>query len=129
MPVFTDPVPHSTRQYRLILTQYLLVPLIIHHFVRHSSLISPFMIHLMSHAQYTWSSYPLIFAFVFVFFLSFCFICFRDQTSGTETFFFETKFSQIDIETFFVTNFQRPKTKTLKKIWQMSRNRDVTLCL
>ena len=45
-----------TTQYRLILTQYLLVPLIIHHFVRHSWIISPFMIQLMSHAQYTWSS-------------------------------------------------------------------------
>ena len=56
VPVFTDPVPPSTRQYRLILTQYLLVPLIIHHFVRHSWIISPLIIHLMSHAQYTWSS-------------------------------------------------------------------------
>ena len=50
----------STSQYRHILTQYHQVPLIIHHLVRHSSvnwIISLFTTHLMSHAQYTWSSY------------------------------------------------------------------------
>ena len=49
----------STSQYRHILTQYHQVPLIIHHLVRHSSvnwIISLFTTHLMSHAQYTWSS-------------------------------------------------------------------------
>ena len=43
----------------LILTQYLLVSLIIHHVVRHSWIISLFMIHLMSHAPYTWSSFHI----------------------------------------------------------------------
>ena len=50
----------STSQYRHILTQYHQVPLIIYHLVRHSSvdwIISLFTTHLMSHAQYTWSSY------------------------------------------------------------------------
>ena len=50
----------STSQYRHILTQYHQVPLIIHHLVRHSSvnwIISLFTIHLMSHAQYIWSSF------------------------------------------------------------------------
>ena len=50
----------STSQYRHILTQYHQVPLIIHHLVRHSSanwIISLFTTHLMSHAQYTWSSF------------------------------------------------------------------------
>ena len=49
----------STSQYRHILTQYHQVPLIIHHLLRHSSvnwIISLFTTHLMSHAQYTWSS-------------------------------------------------------------------------
>ena len=53
----------STSQYRHILTQYHQVPLIIHHLVRHSSvnwIISLFTTHLMSHAQYTWSSYFII---------------------------------------------------------------------
>ena len=52
----------STSQYRHILTQYHQVPLIIHHLVRHSSvnwIISLFMTHLMSHAQYTRSSFIL----------------------------------------------------------------------
>ena len=54
----------STSQYRHILTQYHQVPLIIHHLVRHSSvnwIISLFTTHLMSHAQYTWSSFTLPF--------------------------------------------------------------------
>ena len=49
----------STSQYRHILIQYHQVPLLIHHLDRHSSanwIISLFMTHLMSHAQYTWSS-------------------------------------------------------------------------
>ena len=46
----------STSQYRHILTQYHQVPIIIHHLVRHSSL---FTTHLMSHAQYTRSSFLL----------------------------------------------------------------------
>ena len=49
----------STSQYRHILTQYHQVPLMIHHLVRHRSvnwIISLFPTHLMSHAQYTWSS-------------------------------------------------------------------------
>ena len=49
----------STSQYRLILIQYHQVPLLIHHLDRHSSanwIISLFTTHLMSHAQYTWSS-------------------------------------------------------------------------
>ena len=60
----------STSQYRHILTQYHQVPLIIHHLVRHSSvnwIISLFTTHLMSHAQYTWSSY-LGFILLFVVF-------------------------------------------------------------
>ena len=54
----------STSQYRHILTQYHQVPLIIHHLVRHSSvnwIISLFTTHLMSHAQYTWSSFSYFF--------------------------------------------------------------------
>ena len=50
----------STSHYRYILTQYHQIPLIIHHIVRHSSvnwIISLFRTHLMSHAQYTWSSF------------------------------------------------------------------------
>ena len=53
----------STSQYRHILTQYHQVPLIIHHLVRHSSvnwIISLFTTHLMSHAQYTCSSFLVI---------------------------------------------------------------------
>ena len=53
----------STSQYCHILTQYHQVPLIIHHLVRHSSanwIISHFTTNLMSHAQYTWSSYKNI---------------------------------------------------------------------
>ena len=53
----------STSQYRHILTQYHQVPLIIHHLVRQSSvnwIISLFTTHLMSHAQYTWSSWNLL---------------------------------------------------------------------
>ena len=53
----------STSQYRHILTQYHQVPLIIHHLVRHSSvnwIISLFTTHLMSHAQYTWSSFHAV---------------------------------------------------------------------
>ena len=49
----------STSQYRHILIQYHQVPLLIHHLDRHSSanwIISLFTTHLMSHAQYTWSS-------------------------------------------------------------------------
>ena len=49
----------STSQYRHILIQCHQVPLIIHHLVRHRSadwIISLFTTHLMSHAQYTWSS-------------------------------------------------------------------------
>ena len=49
----------SNSQYRHILTQYHQVPLIIHQLVRHSSanwIISLFTTHLISHAQYTWSS-------------------------------------------------------------------------
>ena len=65
VPTYDDPVPPSTRQYHLILTQYLMVPLIIHHFVRHSWIISPFMIHLMSHAQYTWSSFQYLYCWSF----------------------------------------------------------------
>ena len=51
----------STSQYRHIRTQYHQVPLIINHLVRDSSVnlkISHFTTHLMSHAQYTWSSFP-----------------------------------------------------------------------
>ena len=54
----------NTSQYCHILTQYHQVPLIIHHLVRHSSanwIISHFTTTLMSHAQYTWSSYNMIF--------------------------------------------------------------------
>ena len=54
----------SISQYRHILTQYHQVPLIIHHLLRHSSvnwIISLFTTHLMSHAQYTWSSYYICF--------------------------------------------------------------------
>ena len=50
----------STSQYRHILTQYHQVPFIVHYLVRHSSvnwIISLFTTHLMSHAQYTWSSF------------------------------------------------------------------------
>ena len=49
----------STSQYRHILIQYHQVPLLIHHLDSHSSanwIISLFTTHLMSHAQYTWSS-------------------------------------------------------------------------
>ena len=49
----------NTSQYRHILTQYHQVPLLIHYLVRRSSanwIISLFTTHLMSHAQYTWSS-------------------------------------------------------------------------
>ena len=52
----------STSQYCHILTQYHQVPIIIHHLVRHSSaywIISLFTTHLMSHAQYTWSSFSM----------------------------------------------------------------------
>ena len=51
----------STSQYCHILTQYHQVPLIIHHLVRHSSVnwIISHMTHMMSHAQYTWSSLKL----------------------------------------------------------------------
>ena len=51
----------STSQYRHILTQYHQVPLIIHHLVRHSSanwIIFLFTTHLVSHAQYSSSSFP-----------------------------------------------------------------------
>ena len=57
----------STSQYRHILTQYHQVPLIINHPERHSSVNlknSHFTTHLMSHAQYTWSSF-LKLAFTF----------------------------------------------------------------
>ena len=53
----------STSQYRHILIQYHQVPLLIHHLDRHSSanwIISLFTTHLMSHAQYTWSSWHMI---------------------------------------------------------------------
>ena len=49
-----------TGQYCHKLTQYHQVPLLIHHLVRHSSanyIIFPFTTHLMSHAQFTWSSF------------------------------------------------------------------------
>ena len=52
----------STSQYRHILIQYHQVPLIIHHLDRRSSanwIISLFTTHLMSHAQYTWSSFSI----------------------------------------------------------------------
>ena len=67
----TSPVPPNTKQFQLILTsqyRHILnqnhqVPLIIHHLVRHNSvngIISLFTTHLMSHAQYTWSSFLLL---------------------------------------------------------------------
>ena len=49
----------ETSQYCHILIQYHQVPLLIHHLNRHSSanwINSLFTTHLMSHAQYTWSS-------------------------------------------------------------------------
>ena len=54
---------------------------------------------------------------------------FEIKYSETETFSSRPNFLKPILRHFFVTNFQRPKTNTLKKIWQMSRNRDVTLCL
>ena len=57
----------STSQYRHILIQFHQVPLLIHHLDRHSSanwIISLFTTHLMSHAQYTWSSIVYICIFV-----------------------------------------------------------------
>jgi len=51
---------HHTRMYILCISIQCKYT-INNHFVRHSWLISPFMIHLMSHAQYTWSSLYLLF--------------------------------------------------------------------
>ena len=70
----------STSQYRHILTQYHQVPLIIHHLVRHSSvnwIISLFTTHLMSHAQYTWSSFFLCFPYSAALILSFMVLFYR----------------------------------------------------
>ena len=58
----------STSQYRHILTQYHQVPLKIHH--------------LMSHAQYTWSSSSFDFVFVFVFVLFFVVQCHSSSGGG-----------------------------------------------
>ena len=68
-PSITNLYWQNTSQYHHILTQYHQVPLIIHHLVRHSSakwIISLFTTHLMSHAQYTWSSLHL-YLYLFVF--------------------------------------------------------------
>ena len=62
----------STSQYRHILTQYHQVPLIIHH--------------LMSHAQYTWSSFHLL-SFI-ILFVSFLFYIFLYCIFNTSIFFF-----------------------------------------
>ena len=76
---FADPVPPNTMQYLLIPTKYQSVSsytdpqvsLIIHHLVFSSAnwIFSLFTIHLMSHAQYTWSSFCDV-AMVMVFFQS-----------------------------------------------------------
>ena len=59
IPISTNLYWPSTSQYRHIQTQYHQVQIMIHHPVRPSSAnwkISLFETHLMSHAQYTWSS-------------------------------------------------------------------------
>ena len=60
IPNITNLYWQNTSQYRHILTLYHQVPLIIHYLVRRSTanwIISLFTTHLMSHADYTWSSF------------------------------------------------------------------------
>ena len=60
IPSITNLYWPITGQYCHKLTQYHQVPLLIHHLVRHSSanyIIFLFTTHLMSHAQFTWSSF------------------------------------------------------------------------